>query len=826
MLESGPDNNQGLNEQDIAYTGGMLVISATNAPAFDGGTNVLQEYDASTLAFIQSVPVDVYGFASGLAGDGLGGGAKDDYYSVNVLAGQSLDLQTSTPSDQGGQFLNTASLEINLYDPLGNLVATGVKLADGRNEFLDFTAALTGQYTIEISEDPGGAGEYYLSVNTASYPAGGISGLVYNDLNGSGSYVAGDPGLKNWEVDVYDSSDNLVASEATDSNGDFSFGGLVPGTYTVEEEVMPGWTQTAPAPPGTFSVTVTAGGVVSGLQFGNFQDITVSGDVFNDLNGNGTQDPGDPGLPDWTIDLYDSAGDLIATTTTDVNGDYSFADLGPGTYTVAEVLPAGWVQTLPPPPGTYTVSATSGTDQPGLDFGNFELVTYSGTVYNDLTGSGVYNPSDPGLADWTVELLDSSGNIIATTTSAWDGSYSFADLAYGVYTIEEIMQAGWYQTEPQHPLFYTVTATSGASTSGLDFGNFQLVNVSGYVYDDANGDGKYDSGDSYLAGWTVDLLDQSGNMVASTTTASDGSYSFSSLFPATFSVVAVPETNWVQTQPLYPTDYSFTTMSGTNETNLIFGEHYATAASPLDVIDNGQPGYAETGSWSTVLGGFNGTNRVAATHRGSTTATASWTFQGLTTGAYHVYVTYAGMSDYSTAASFGIYNGSTLLSKQLINESILVTQSQGGRMQRSYGGVGWLELGSFNVTAGSLEVLLSNAANMSYVDADGMFIVPAADDSLPAVVTTSPPAGITSLSIGTVDVGQTTGVQNLSTTGNSSGKTSTPAVVLAGVTQPVAVNVVYSGTPPAQGNSPSVSIVDLAIGSLTSEDVITGKAKV
>ena len=82
-------------------------------------------------------------------------------------------------------------------------------------------------------------------------------------------------------------------------------------------------------------MTVTAGGTVSGLQFGNFQDITVSGEVFNDLNGNGTLDPGDPGLPGWTVDLLRLRRRLVATTVTDANGDYSFTDLGPGTYTVA-----------------------------------------------------------------------------------------------------------------------------------------------------------------------------------------------------------------------------------------------------------------------------------------------------------------------------------------------------------------------------------------------------------------------------------------------------------------------------------------------------------
>ena len=73
--------------------------------------------------------------------------------------------------------------------------------------------------------------------------------------------------------------------------------------------------------------------------------------MFNDLNGNGTLDPGDPGLSGWTVDLLDSVGNIVATTVTDSNGDYSFSDLGPGTYTVQEDLQPGWVQTAPAPPG-------------------------------------------------------------------------------------------------------------------------------------------------------------------------------------------------------------------------------------------------------------------------------------------------------------------------------------------------------------------------------------------------------------------------------------------------------------------------------------------
>ena len=165
------------------------------------------------------MPVATQGYVSGLGGDGLGGAAKDDWYSVNVQAGQALYLQSSTPSDQGGQFPNTASLEISLYDTFGNLVAQGTKLADGRNESLFFNAPVSGKYHIDITEDPGGAGEYFLQVNTAPYPSGGISGQVYNDLNGSGTFVPATPAWTGWEVDLFDSSDNFVASQLTDANG-------------------------------------------------------------------------------------------------------------------------------------------------------------------------------------------------------------------------------------------------------------------------------------------------------------------------------------------------------------------------------------------------------------------------------------------------------------------------------------------------------------------------------------------------------------------------------------------------------------------------------
>ena len=132
--------------------------------------------------------------------------------------------------------------------------------------------------------------------------------------------------------------------------------------------------------------------------------------------------------------------------------------MAPGLYTIEEVNQAGWYQTEPVnPPGTYTVQAISSTNPSGLDFGNFQLVNVTGEVYNDLNGNGNLDPGDPGLQGWTVNLLDPSGNTVATTTSDANGNYEFDNLFPGTFTVEEILQSGWTQTQPVNPDYYTIT---------------------------------------------------------------------------------------------------------------------------------------------------------------------------------------------------------------------------------------------------------------------------------------------------------------------------------------------------------------------------------
>ena len=506
---------------------------------------------------------------------------EQNWYTIDVPANSYVDLETFIPNEGGtGQFLNdTLSVGINLYDANGNLVASGTELGDGRTQLIYYptTGLPSQQYTVQVF-NMAGTGEYFLGAQTTTYTTTSVSGDVFNDLLGFGTN-AGYPGLNGWTVELLDSSNNVIATQLTHTingvDGSFSFQGLDPGQYTVEELVQAGWEATTPA-----DVAVdTTGGSVTGIEFGDFQFVTISGTLFNDLAGSGSYAPGDPGLAGWTVELVDYYDQSIvyATATTDSNGYYEFDNVGGGTYAILQTIQAGWIQTDPPSSEYYAGYVVSGGIYGGLDYGDFQLVTYSGTVYNDVTGNGVDDGGDTGLAGWTVNLYDSSNSLIASATTAGDGSYSFSNLGPGSYTISEVTPSGWIITQPGSPYAYTETATSGDSLSTLSFGNFKLATFSGQVFNDLNANGVQDKGDVGMPAWTVELLTPGGNVVATTVTNKSGNFSFTGIYPGNFQVAEIVNSGWYQTTT--PVKFSLASTSGEVATGLNFGDHKGTPPS-------------------------------------------------------------------------------------------------------------------------------------------------------------------------------------------------------------------------------------------------------
>lgn len=91
----------------------------------------------------------------------------------------------------------------------------------------------------------------------------GLSGVVlYLDLNNNGRRDASEP---------FQTSATNNAATTTNETGTFSFTGLAAGTYTVREEVPPGYMQTAPASK-SYSITVTGTQSYTIANFGNISD--------------------------------------------------------------------------------------------------------------------------------------------------------------------------------------------------------------------------------------------------------------------------------------------------------------------------------------------------------------------------------------------------------------------------------------------------------------------------------------------------------------------------------------------------------------------------
>ena len=381
------------------------------------------------------------------------------------------------------------------------------------------------------------SGECDTGNNFGNVPRAVKSGVKFNDLDADGVKDAGEPGLSGWTIRAYtntngdndlDAGEPLVASTVTDGSGAYSFS-LAPGNYVVCEVLQPGWTQTHPSGgvaecasdaalgPQGYAFTMTSHHSHPNNNFGNSQQGSKSGLKYEDDNGDGNRDGGEDPLAGWEIRAYvdtNGNGSLEAGETTLADSDTTAAGTGayalqlsPGKYVVCEVLQAGLTQSEPAPAdnecgdtiaglgdGGYAITVTSGSSDPGNEFGNFRRATKRGMKFNDLDADGVKEAGEPGLDGWRIHLFgtDGLGNAVHEhATTAGGGNYSFS-LAPGSYTVCEELQSGWTQSFPNPgtdgsaceghspdsggtmgPYGYGITLVSGQVDYDNDFGNSQ-----------------------------------------------------------------------------------------------------------------------------------------------------------------------------------------------------------------------------------------------------------------------------------------------------------------------------------------------------------------
>ena len=202
----------------------------------------------------------------------------------------------------------------------------------------------------------------------------------------------------------------------------------------------------------------------------------VGGEVFNDVNGNGAIDSGDLGIGGVTVELLGASSIVLASATTDASGNFTISGINPGSYTLAELVPSGYVQTAPPSGGTLAVTLGDGQALSGLNFGFFQPAAVSGQLFEDDNQNGQVDGQEAGLMGWTIRLLNSKGQVVSSATTDSGGNYAITALGPGAYTLTALLQAGYIDTVPSSGS-YAFTATSGAQLSGTNFGVFKTVSL-------------------------------------------------------------------------------------------------------------------------------------------------------------------------------------------------------------------------------------------------------------------------------------------------------------------------------------------------------------
>ncbi len=227
--------------------------------------------------------------------------------------------------------------------------------------------------------------------------AGGatISGNIFNDINANGMADAGEPALAGWTVFIDFNHNGTFGSNdvsaVTDSNGNYTLADVPGGTFTIDQQVQSGWRQTLPAS-GGHSVTVSFGQTMTGENFADQQEGSITGLMFNDINGDGVREISEPVLAGRTASL--SPGNIPATTGS--NGVYSFANLQPGvTDTIVQTTPSGWRQTLPES-SPISLTLVPGEAITGINFASTTTVS-PGSVSSGLlvTSTGVVTALPP-----------------------------------------------------------------------------------------------------------------------------------------------------------------------------------------------------------------------------------------------------------------------------------------------------------------------------------------------------------------------------------------------------------------------------------------------
>jgi SdrD B-like domain len=622
-----------------------------------------------------------------------------------------LDVDNNGVQDSGEAGIS--GLTVLLKDGFGTVI--DFRTTDGNGEFL-FSGLPADTYTVVVTGMSGYIPTYdadgIISANTATVtlangeqrfdvdfgyrlpppPPASVAGRVWDDADANGVPNGAETGLAGLPVTLWNSSGTALLTVPTDALGYYSFTGLVAGTYAVTVAPASYWGATfdvdGTGTPNIAGVAMVAGQSLTGVDFG-YQYAPPPGSlgdrVWHDLNGDGVQDPGEPGLAGVTVELRDAGGALLASVPTDAAGFYGFLTVDAGDYTIS-ILPPTYYDATGDVDGSASPNVTAltlgiGEEFENIDFGliyNPPPALIGDRVWEDLNSNGVQEPGENGFPGLAVVLRDSLGAVVATATTGPAGEYAFGDLAAGTYSVTVTPPTYYIPTYDLDGIattnVVTLTVAIGETNELVDFGLIYappLGSLGDRVWIDANSNSLQDVGELGMTNIPVTLKDSGGVVLATTTTDAAGEYRFTGLSARTYIVEVSVPTNAV---PTFDADGAGTAhvatvalAIGEDRTDVDFG--YFIPAAPLlgkignrvwiDANENGAQDVGEVGLTNAVVTLHNGLGTLVGTV--TVGATGTYEFTGLEADTYTV--TVSPPADYT--ATFDLDGLSTLNSAEV-----------------------------------------------------------------------------------------------------------------------------------------------------------------
>ena len=419
------------------------------------------------------------------------------------------------------------------------------------------------------------SGQDIQNVDAGAFIKGSIGDFVWEDINGNGIQDTDENGLSDIQLNlsgVTGGGITVSRTVTTDENGKYVFGDLLPGTYSLIL-VNPSMYQFSPSDEGNDDNNDSDGieGVVSGnvinsgehvdnIDFGLTGGVNIGDFVWDDLNGNGIQDSGEPGISGIEITLAGSTfgGNPVSRNVkTDAEGKYLFTAVNPGNYILTVIFPTGYIparamtgfdrekdSNLSENQNSIELIVDSNNSDLSIDFGLVKLGSIGDLVWEDLNCNGIREDEEPGVEGVVVSLdgVDIYSAIIQRNTiTDVNGNYLFSNLKPGLYTVTFTLPEGY---EFSAAMINVAELKSGDYILNIDAPLYRRATVGDYVWNDINENGIQEAGEPGMEGIKVTLTGILSNEIVEkeTTTDADGAYVFDLLKPGTYSLTfEIPE---------------------------------------------------------------------------------------------------------------------------------------------------------------------------------------------------------------------------------------------------------------------------------------------